>query len=416
MIVVGGIYGEFVTIPAYEGLFGSGLRAAAALGPGACSLVSAIDDDSAAIAAATISTLRVSATIVGRDQPVRFRYMTPMSAPAIDGPSAILRGPVTADDDAVLVFGMIEQGERRIRGRRVVFDPQQPRGLQNLDTTGVTAGELVVVANSREARALAGGEPDVAAAAGRIGSQSAAVAVVVKDSARGCMVVETATGAVHRVGAFPTTSVWPLGSGDVFGAAFTYAWDHGADLVQAARVGSAAAAWWALTTTAPVPSSILAGETPGILHPGIENELAPVAADPLVYLAGPFFSLGQLWLVEACRSALSGLGVRVFSPLHDVGPGGDEVAAPDLQGLAGSDAVLALLDDWDPGTVYEVGWGRNRGIPVVGLLNDVDDQGTKMLVGTGVEVHQDLSSALYRVAWASQGCPVLPQRFRARSR
>jgi hypothetical protein len=34
-----------------------------------------------------------------------------------------------------------------------------------------------------------------------------------------------------------------------------------------------------------------------------------------------------------------------------------------------------------------------------------------MLVGTGAELHQDLSSALYRAVWAGQGQPLVPTRM-----
>ncbi len=123
----------------------------------------------------------------------------------------------------------------------------------------------------------------------------------------------------------------------------------------------------------------------------------------MVYLAAPFFSLSERWLVETSRAVLAGLGAAVFSPLHDVGVGGDEVAGPDLDGLRRADAVFALLDGWDPGTVYEVGWAHREDLPVVGFLNTPAHEGTKMLVGAGAELHDDLSSALYRAVWAAQG-------------
>ena len=105
-----------------------------------------------------------------------------------------------------------------------------------------------------------------------------------------------------------------------------------------------------------------------------------------------------------------GLGSTVFSPLHNVGTGGDEVAAMDLAGLEGCNAVFALLDGWDSGTVYEVGWAHRHGLPVVGFRNSPDDPGTKMLVGSGAEIHDDLASALYRVVWAGQGHPLIAGR------
>lgn len=63
-----------------------------------------------------------------------------------------------------------------------------------------------------------------------------------------------------------------------------------------------------------------------------------------------------------------------------------------------------------PGTLYEVGWAHNKGTAVVGFLQAPGHEGSKMLVGTGAELHQDLSSALYRSVWAGQGHPLTPGR------
>jgi hypothetical protein len=92
---------------------------------------------------------------------------------------------VLADDDNVaLVFGMVETGRREIRARRAVVDPQRPRDLAALDLNGITADELTIVANAREARALAPAAASLGAAAGQILADTGAAAVVVKDSAR----------------------------------------------------------------------------------------------------------------------------------------------------------------------------------------------------------------------------------------
>ncbi|MDT7571085.1 MAG: hypothetical protein QOE05_1259 [Actinomycetota bacterium] len=412
MIVVGGTYAESVTVPAHhDDASGSGMRAASALGPGAAALVTAIDDATADVAASAAAVLGVDRTIVERDQPVGFRYFTPVGDPSIDGPGASHSRALAADDETVLVFGMVEHGPREVRARRLVVDPQRPRDLVGLDLTGLSGDRLAIVANAREAAALAGGALPAAQAAVLLLSQ--ADTVVVKDSARGCVVATRESPDPVRIGPFPTPTVWPLGSGDVFAAAFAHALDDGADAVEAARTASAAAAWWCGTRTTVVPPSVLAGGSLKGLLPGVSDELVPPDQAPKVYLAAPFFTLADRWLVETCRSVLAGLGAHVFSPLHDVGPGGDEVAAPDLAGLDASDAVLALLDGWDPGTVYETGWAHRSGLPVVGHINSPGHDGTKMLVGTGAEIHSDLSSALYRAVWAGQGNPLSPGRVDA---
>ena len=231
--------------------------------------------------------------------------------------------------------------------------------------------------------------------------------MIVKDSARGCLVTQR-DGSVSRVGPYPTRSVWPLGSGDIFAAAYTHAWVNGADPLQAARVGSSGAAWWCATRSARLPAAILAGTPVCDLLPEASPELAIPDTAPLVYLAAPFFTLAERWLVETCRKVLWGLGADVFSPLHDVGFGGYEVAARDLEGLDRADVVLALLDGWDPGTLYEIGWAHRKGLPVVGFLDDSSDEGAKMLAGSGAELHKDLASALYRAVWAGQGHPLVP--------
>jgi len=193
----------------------------------------------------------------------------------------------------------------------------------------------------------------------------------------------------------------------VFAAGFAHAWDRGADPVEAARVASNCAAWWCGSRRAVVPTELLEG-TASVenLLDGATCELEIKETAPTIYLAAPFFTLADIWLVEMCRDVLIGLGAEVFSPLHEFGPGGDEVAARDLAGLQNSSAVLALLDGWDAGTLYEVGWAHRHGMPVVGYLNSPSNESTKLLVGSGAEIHNDLSSALYRAVWAGYGHPV----------
>jgi hypothetical protein len=412
MIIVGGTYDESVTVPAHQELAGSGLRAAVCLGAGQAHLVTAMDALTHPLAASVIAASGVAVELVERDRPVGFHYFSPVTAPVIDGPSAACLETLSADDDTVLVFGMVETGPRDVRARRLVVDPQKPRDLAGLDLTGLEADAMAVVANARETRALAGGIADLAEAARYVRTVSGAVTVIVKDSARGCLVLAgDGEGTLTRVGPYPTRAVWPLGSGDVFAAAYAYAWEHGAEPVEAARIASGSAAWWCGTRATIVPPEVLAGRPVGDVLDNAGPELQVPDAAPLVYLAAPFFTLADRWLVETCRSVLTGLGAQVFSPLHDVGPGGDEVAARDLEGLDRAHSVFALLDGWDPGTVYEVGWAHRKGLPVVGFLQGPSHEGTKMLVGTGAELHDDLSSALYRAVWAAQGHLLTPSRI-----
>ena len=403
MIVVGGTYRELVTVPDWDYLAGSGMRAAAALADGTAGarLHTAVDADTSEEAALVASALRVPVTAAERSEPVGFRYFTPLSSPWVNGPGAVLLEPLRASDDTALVFGMIEDGDVSVTCRTAVYDPQRPRDAGPLDAGHISADRLVVVANTAEVRRL-GADRDERSAAERMLS-GRPDAVVTKRAAAGCTVSWLGgSGPVHEdIGAHPTDRVWPVGSGDVFSAGLAHALDAGADFAEAARVGSASAAHWCSTQVAAVPRALLDGDT-SALPPALPP------SRPRIYLAGPFFTVPERWLVDQLRESLRSLGVEVFSPLHDVGPGGLDVAQQDLDGLRDCDAVLALLDGADPGTVFEVGWAVREELPVVGYASVLEPEVTKMMAGTAVELHRDLSTACYRAAWAGMGLSPVP--------
>jgi hypothetical protein len=269
----------------------------------------------------------------------------------------------------------------------LVLDPQG-------ETRALPIGEpryerLAIVANEREIRRL-GGSVDTTRAAGVLLETTKAQAIVVKSGARGVRIL-TSQGEV-LIGPRPTQLVHPIGSGDVFSASFAWAFGiQGADAVEAARVASA--------YTSEVVSSLD--------EPALTDEPAPALAEfgdePTVYLASPFFGLGQEWLVDLVQHALVELGAAPFSPLHDVGRGGPEVAQKDLDGVDRSGAVLALVDGLDVGTIFEIGYAVRCGKPVVAYLDPQRSEDLTMLLGSGVEITDDLSTAVYRSIWRAMG-------------
>ena len=125
-----------------------------------------------------------------------------------------------------------------------------------------------------------------------------------------------------------------------------------------------------------------------------------VAREGRVYLASPFFTLGQRWLVDESRRCLRELGLLVFSPVHDVGPGPAEQVAPAaLAALHECDVVFAILDGLDSGTVFEVGYARAVDKPVYALAQTVSEEDLKMVVGSDCKVFEDLVTALHHTAW-----------------
>lgn len=386
MIVVGGSYSEGCIRPADRRLRGSGLRAAIALRRVVPNIVlqTSVSEGEALEFDAVTGAFGIESHVVRRDSPVTFNYFTPLSPPAIDGMDARLLGPIRAADEIVLRFGMLERDQQvEVSCATLVLDPQG-------ETRALPIGEarharLAIVANEREIRRL-GGSVDTTVAAGAVLETTKAQAIVVKSGARGVRVL-TSQGEV-LVGPRPTRRVRPIGSGDVFSATFAWAFGvKGADAVEAAR---AASAYTSQAVSSPD-------------EPALADEPVPALGEfreaPTVYLASPFFGLGQEWLVNLAKHALVELGANPFSPLHEVGRGGPEVAQKDLDGIDRSAAVLALVDGLDAGTIFEIGYAVRCGKPVVAYLDPQRSEDLTMLAGSGVEITDDLSTAVYRSIW-----------------
>lgn len=383
-IVVGGTYHEYCVEPESRNLAGSGMRAAALLASlgHQVTLRTYVDQATAAEATAVANGTEVTLMAENRRAQIRFTYATPLAHPIATGFGD--EPTLDADGDFVVAFGLFE-GRSSIRATRLVVDPQHHR----LIDSGVAAGQadhVAVVLNAREARHLTGAE--LVVEAGRaLMTETGAEVVVVKNGVRGATVVTA--DSIEQVGAHPTRHVWPIGSGDAFTAGFASSWSrYPDDPVRAASDASRVAAAYCTTGAIRITSDIL-DSLPEALS---DREVT-------IYLAAPFFTLAQRWLVNHVHEALQELGVSVFSPFHDVGIGGDEVAVSDLAGLDHCDGVLALLDGYDPGTLFEAGFATRTHMPVVGYVEHPDEHAWTMLRGTGAEVHADLSTAIYRACW-----------------
>lgn len=119
-----------------------------------------------------------------------------------------------------------------------------------------------------------------------------------------------------------------------------------------------------------------------------------------VYLAGPFFTFAQRWLIDRIRRDLKDMGLTVFSPLHDVGYGiAREVALKDLEALDASSIVFAVLDGLDAGTLFELGYACSKEIPIIGFVQNENEDALLMLTGADCEFVEDLTTAIYKTYW-----------------
>lgn len=385
LTVVGGCYRERVVDPWRSVLCGSGLRAAAVIeGLGhSAQLFTRLDEESTLEAQAIAATYGVNLTWWDRPTPIEFTYRTALARPSQTIPPKIT-APITLTCDNCIAFGMTE-GPWVIHAEKAVVDLQH----SDLTSSGLTNSEidhLALIVNAREAMSLTKSD-DLNNAANDLIELSGAEVLIIKDGIRGARVFSE--GSVGTVGVHPTPSVAPIGSGDAFSAGFAASW------ILDGKSAFAAAEFASRVTAAYCQSGDPVVRTSAVLEIG-----APLISDSCrVYLAGPFFNSAERWLIDHVREALTSLGAEVFSPFHDVGFGGDEVAIADLAGLEECSAVLALVDYGDPGTLFEIGWARSVGMPVVAYTAIPDSALWTMLRGTDCLVTGSLPSAVYWAGW-----------------
>ena len=295
---------------------------------------------------------------------------------------------VTAD--SVLRYGMLE-AEAVVHGGTVVYDPQSPFRPQRFTDNGSTAERLAIVANRQEAAQMAG-TSNLNEAGMRLREQ--ADVVVIKDGSDGAMVFENASSC--QVPVFRTRPTFSIGSGDIFSAVFAFEWMvNSVRPDEAAHLASLATAWYCQFQTVPLPHPLGDGFH---LGPRVPDH---IGRKRLVYLASPFFNLMQIWCMNEVRDCLRKFRLKVFSPRHDVGTkgGANIIATADLQGLRDCDLMFAILDGHDPGTIFEIGYARALGKPVIILLGNPDSTHLTMFEGTGCQIFGDLASAVYAAAW-----------------
>lgn len=390
--IVGGIYREECAFPYWDQLYGSAGRAAFALigHVSSINLHSALANEELVTAKAIFTSEEINLRITPRRQSIGFEYLHCLSVPKVkpgrNVPQVIIP-PVSGD--VIIKFGMLES-DPVVSGGHVVYDPQSSLNPMPFSASGSTAQHLAIIANRGEILALAKSS-SVDAAVSTLFEAEKAEVIVVKDGINGASVYEAA--ASSYVPAYVTQNVFTIGSGDVFVAAFALAWAiNGVSPAQAADYASRSTADYVETRMLPIGSMT---SEPAARRPVVK-------AGGHIYLAGPFRELGQRMMVDDAREQLQGLGMSVFSPIHDIGPGtADIVVKQDLAAIVQCDAVFAILNGSSPGTVFEVGYARALGKPVFCVVQNMRDVDLKLPKGSDAHLHQDYVSALFQIAWRS---------------
>lgn len=403
--VVGGSYGEECAFPRRRILRGSGSRAATLLSSMGVktTLHTTVYPDQLQQARSLALHLGYEIQSVDSGQLIWFRYRFPLGRPDIY-PSQIARiDQPEVNAECALVYGMVE-GRPRVTAKKAVYDPQDGSNSRCFSDNGSVADVLAQVVSLSEGRALTGFAEPTEIAEALLGQSGTTVAIV-KCGPQGSLV---ATGDERAwVCSFPTRNVYKIGSGDVFSAAFAYSWIcMNQDPVLAAWFASRCVAHYVEHGVDRLNVELLQSfadeaKTAYMRH---GSGMCRVIPQGHIYLAGPFFSVSQQWVIDETRGALLDMGFNVFSPIHDIGEGlANDITSADLKALDRSQIVLAILDGLDSGTLFEVGYARAKGIPVVAVAEDVPPRMLTMIEGSGCDVVQDLTTAIYRTCWSLMG-------------
>jgi len=398
MNVIGGTYSEICFEPIWENIFGSGFRAVSVLIENipeieivfhTCVDVEVLDylnyyenlNSNLSIAAQQITKCP------------EFRYDYPLRVPAINPrPDVFLdRQPIIkADGENLLVYGLIEAAFK-VKGENVVYDPQSPVNPKLFSSTESSADKLIMIVNLSEAQILTGCN-NIDDIVNFLFEEEGCYALVIKLGARGALLFESKSKSPFGIPVYETNKVFPIGSGDVFSAYFAMSWFQGESLRNSVTLASKATAIYCSTKS--IPNQELIGQCD--YHKLVITE----TPKDVIYLAGPFFTFSERWLINEIRNALRGFGLRVFSPFHDVGHGkAGDVVHKDLSGLDDSKLVLAIVDGLDPGTLFEVGYAISLAKKVVVYVQNETEESLKMLEGTGCIIERDLTTAIYKTYW-----------------
>ena len=307
--IAGGFYRERCRFPPSDEFWGSGGRAAAAIAELGVdtSFVTLADRQAEPVLASIAQAVGFKYSATRIPQTIAFRYDHGLSTPIIWPPLHTLkRTKLEVSDDCVLQFGMLE-ADVEVEARTVIYDPQDPFFPSHFRATHAPS-RLAYVLNSDETRRL-GVNDNVEQAVKTIALESRADVVVVKRGALGALVLEN--GKIRTITAFETQTVWPIGSGDVFAAVFAAQWGVNGLSAQAAVEGaSRATAEYVENRALPIQQGVIEG---AISRQPLELNRRPLSKGEYdVYLAGPFFNMQQLWLVDEVRLALQGLGLKSF--------------------------------------------------------------------------------------------------------
>lgn len=404
--IIGGAYIEICSFPERFLFRGSGGRAAAFLSSidVDVTLITELGKKDGSYFKQIAKNYYYQLKSINERKEIIFYYSYPLAVPHItySQDDDKLSEQEIIEGENVLIYGMLE-GNPQVHAQRVVYDPQNGINAQHFSANGSSARELAIVLSLSEGIALSGKDTPEEIAQSLIATPSTVI-VVVKCGPKGACVCTHE--AIRWISPYNTERIYKIGSGDIFSAAFTYAWiTKSQDPFISALFASRCCAQYVETGIDRI-GKLQADEYLYSAHDEIclMSSCKMPKSNGYIYLAAPFFTMMQKYLVDEVRRIITLMGYRVFSPIHDVGHGSPkDVATKDLHALDHASAVLAILDTQDCGTIFEIGYARAKGIPVIIVMESQVQKDLTMFIGSKCKIYDDLSSGIYSACWESEG-------------
>lgn len=393
--IIGGTYTEVCLFPRWEQIYGSGLRATIALSNFGTKLEFYTYGNSKIIDYINLieKSFKFKSFIVKNNSKYYFNYLHTLSRPYLqkkEFKSPFKKKPLKLSN--VILYGMMEEIPK-FTANNVVYDPQSshPKYFSEL---GCTATNLIVILNEFEANQLLNGI-SIKKINKFFNLHINCKCIIIKRGLKGA-VVYIPNKKPQKIPVYHTNKSWLIGSGDVFTAIFGFYWlILKKSILVSAHIASKYVAYYCETKMLPLPNITL-------LNNFISTKSALTISDRkkgMVYIAGPIFSLSNIWMVNEIKSLLEHY-TKVFSPFHDVGLGtAKEVVDKDIEAIKTSNIIFGILDEFDPGTVFEIGFAKALSKKVIIYCANLNTHNLTMFEGTNCFLYDDIGSAIYKTIW-----------------
>ncbi|MCK4642537.1 nucleoside 2-deoxyribosyltransferase [bacterium] len=220
--------------------------------------------------------------------------------------------------------------------------------------------------------------------------------IILKQGIKGSIVCDTTKE--EKISSYESQVFCTLGSGDVYDGALVANYCKGINVFKSAEIASCVAANFIEQKNI---ENIISEDK---VIKEMEERKKYLHIEKTIYLAGPFFSESEYdWITKVCN-VLEASGYKVISPVRDIGPineGMDKtekeaIVKQDIEKICCADCVVAVVDVYDPGTFFEIGYAKSKGISVIGLktnsvkLNNMIEHGCDSIVNSLEELVKEI--------------------------